>query len=247
MKKILIALTIGAALGTAQAGIFFTDSFSYPDGSLVTNSGGLWATHSGTAGQMQVTGGQAIVSGANSEDVHRDTGTTMGAGDIWYAGFDVTVSGTETAPVYFAHFITGASTFGSRVFITSPASGGDFAFALSGTSSVDQTWASDSTFGVTYRLVASYNYDTGAAQLWLNPSSESDTSLTSVNGFANDAFTGFAFREASNGSTESIDNITIANTFSEALTGVAVPEPSTLAMAASGGLALLGLGFKRRK
>ena len=47
---------------------------TYADGSLITNSGGLWIHHSGTAGQMQVTGGETIVSGANSEDVHRVAG-----------------------------------------------------------------------------------------------------------------------------------------------------------------------------
>lgn len=246
MKRFLFALTIGAALSTAQATISFTDTFGYPDGSLTTESGGLWVTHSGTAGQMQVTGGQAIVSGSLGEDVHR-IGTPVGAGETLYAGFDVTVTG-GAGPVYFAHFMEDGTTFyGGRIFVTSPTSGGDFAFGLSGTSTLNQTWASDSAFGTTYRLVVSYDYDSGAAQLWVNPTLESDPSITAANGFASDPFDSFALREASNSSTEAIDNLTLATSFQEALTGVAVPEPSTMAVVALGGFALLSLACKRRK
>lgn len=248
MNKFVVLLLISFGvwgIGSAQANIFFNDDFSYADGSLITNSGGLWIDHSGTVGQMQVFGGQAIVSGANTEDVHRNAGVTMGAGDTWYAGFDVTVSG-PVGTVYFAHFLEGTTFFGGRVWITSPTSGGDFAFGLSGGSSLDQTWATDGSFGSTYRLVVSYDYDSGATQLWVDPATEGDTSLTSTTGFANDAMTSFAFRESSNPSTEAIDNLTLANTFQEALTGVAVPEPSIIALSAVGGLAFL-LAMRRKR
>lgn len=244
----LLALLSAFAVGSsAHATIFFNDTFSYPDGSLTTNSGGLWINHSGTAGQMQVSAGQAIVSGSNSEDAHRNLGAAAGAGETLFAGFDVTVSG-GVGTVYFAHFLEENTThFGGRVFLTSPTSGGDFAFGLSGGSSLDQTWASDGTFDVNYRLVVSYDYDSGAAQLWVNPTSQSDTSITSTTGFATDPFNSFALREASNSSTETIDNLTIANSFQEALTGSPVPEPSTMAMTALGGFVFLSYGFKRRK
>ena len=49
------------------------ETFSHPDGSLTGQTpeiGGIWTTHSGTAGQMQVVSGQAKVNHTLSEDTH---------------------------------------------------------------------------------------------------------------------------------------------------------------------------------
>lgn len=246
MKTILIALTMSAALTAAQATIFYNETFSYPDGDLTTVSGGLWVAHSGAGVRpIQVSSGTiSLIQGPSGEDVNRDTGSVMGAGDTWYAGFDVNVTGGSTA-VYFAHFLQSSSAFGGRVFVTPPTSGGDFAFGLSSTSSSFQSaWPSDSAFGTTYRVVVSYDFTSQGSALWVDPTQQSDPSITAAGTFS-DAMYGFAFRQGSGDSTEVIDNLVVANDFMEALTGVAVPEPGTMSLCLLGGLALLGARLRR--
>ena len=52
--------------------VMLIDNFDYDNsGSIINVSGGLWANHSGTAGQLQVTSGVAVIdSKAHSEDVN---------------------------------------------------------------------------------------------------------------------------------------------------------------------------------
>jgi hypothetical protein len=92
--------------------------------------------------------------------------------------------------------------------------------------------------------VVSYAFDTKAVSLWVNPLNQASASISDTSNFQ-DAVTAIAFRQASASNTEVIDNLVVATTFQEALTGVSVPEPSTLALALVGGLA--GLVALRRK
>ena len=56
-KRLLVTVALCAfGLGNANAAILVTDTFSYPDGSLVPNGG--WANHSGVAGDLMVASGQ---------------------------------------------------------------------------------------------------------------------------------------------------------------------------------------------
>jgi len=89
MKKMLFAAAIVGIAGTSNAQLLHFDDFNYADGSLVGNAG--WNNHSGTPGDLLVSGGQAIVQhGTPSEDAN--TGIFAGtAGDIFY-GIDFTVS-----------------------------------------------------------------------------------------------------------------------------------------------------------
>ena len=57
-------------LPSVRADILLSDSFTYPDGSITANSGGKWATHSGTAGQAAVLGGVLNLSEKQSEDIN---------------------------------------------------------------------------------------------------------------------------------------------------------------------------------
>jgi len=130
-----------------------------------------------------------------------------------------------------------------------PSTGHDFTFGLgSSSSSTAVNWASDLSFNHDYRVVIAYDYDSGDSTLWVDPTSEADTSIT-YDGAYSDAVTAMAFRQAypSSDNFQVIDNLVVATTFQEALTGIPVPEPATMALAALGGLALLGMGLKRGK
>jgi hypothetical protein len=243
-SPLLILLSMTMSIGLAHGSSLIVDTFDYSDGSLTTNSGGLWTAHSGAgAKSIQVSSGVVTLqqSTGSGEDVNRNTGLAMGTGDKWYAGFDVTVTGSS-APVYFAHFLEGSSIFQARTFVTTPTSTGDFTLGLGTGSSATSTWSTDLSFGVSYRVVVSYDYDSKISQLWVNPALETDPSISVTAGFS-DEITSFAFRQASptTANTQLIDNLSVATTFGEALV---VPEPSTFAL---GGFGLLALLMARRR
>jgi len=248
MKKfvVLSVLSLGLlGINQSQANILFSDNFnSYSSGNLVGQGG--WAAHS-AAGltPVQVSGGAiSLVQGSGSrEDVNHGLGATMGAGDTWYYSFDVSVSGFSNI-VYFSLFLQGTGNFDGKLFIA-PSTASDFTFGLSGSSSSPATtWGTPLTYGTPYRIVVSYAFDTKAVSLWVNPLNQASASISDTSNFQ-DAVTAIAFRQASASNTEVIDNLVVATTFQEALTGVSVPEPSTLALALVGGLA--GLVALRRK
>src|SRR3990172_775580 len=47
----------------------------------------------------------------------------------------------------------------------------------------DLKWASGLTFGTSYRVVSSYEYDTGVGELWINPVDESSTKISYTSTF----------------------------------------------------------------
>jgi hypothetical protein len=208
---------------------------------------------------VQVSSGAAVIAqGAGSrEDVNTTFagGVVQAAGQKFYAAFDVTVTGAGAvaADDYFASFLQSTSNFNAKVFITPANTGGnDFTFGIQATSGDDLTvgangakWATDFAFGSTNRIVTAYDFNTTTTELWINPTSESDPHLTIVSTVASTANAAYSFRQAGDLTvTQTVDNLNVATTFQEALTGVAVPEPASLGVLALGGLTLLA---RRRK
>ena len=112
--------------GLSFGQVILSEGFSYADGSLVGNGG--WARESGTAGDFQVTSGQAVVQhGAPSEDVKLPFSSVEG--DL-YVGFDFSVddlgapySGSDNE--YFAHL-----DFKARMDIVPPSGSGDYSVGI---------------------------------------------------------------------------------------------------------------------
>ena len=251
MKKTsLLALLSAFAVGSSvHATIFLAEPFDYPDGDLTNVSSGLWNAHSGTGSPILVNSGSITLDqGSGSrEDVNSDLGLSMGAGDQWFYSFDVSVSGSSS-DVYFASLLQGSSFYEGRLFVTAPASTGDYTFGISGgSSSPVATWGSDFSFGTTHRVVVSYDFDSTNVTLWVDPSSEASTSISDNSAPFQDSPSAISFRQASPTTPNSqiIDNLVVADSFQEALTGVAVPEPSSLSLMGISGLALVGFGYKR--
>lgn len=231
MKSMLGIGAVVALTGTAMAVTPFTEDFSYPDGSLVPNGG--WVSHSGTTGQVQVSSGAiSLVQGSQSEDVSRSFGSPLGAGETVFFGFDVTMSGSGPATdTYFAHVKNSGTFFSSRIFVSSPNAGGDYSYGFSASSTIAGEWSTDFSYGSTQRVIASYDFDTGAINLWINASSMGDPSL-SFFGFAGDAMEFIAFREAAGNTVQVIDNVAVGSTFAEV-----VPTPGAAALMGIAGLA----------
>ncbi len=231
MKSMLGIGAVVALTGTAMAVTPFTEDFTYPNGSLVPNGG--WGTHSGTANQTQVVGGQLqLIQSAQSEDVSRGWGGALTAGETVFFGFDVTMSGTNPATdTYFAHVKNSGTFFSSRVWVSSPNAGGDYSYGFSSGSSIASEWATDFSYGSTQRVIASYDFDTGEINLWINATSMGDTHLT-LTGFAGDAMEAMAFRQSTGNTSQLIDNLRVGGTFAEV-----VPTPGAAALMGIAGLA----------
>jgi hypothetical protein len=241
VNVIRLAILMGLlalSLPSAHATIIVDETFTYADGALVGKDpavGGVWAAHSGAAtNPFQVTSGTTAVNGTG-EDVNIGfAGGPIGAGAIIYAGFDLTVpTSSVTTNANFAHFLQGTTIFGARVWMTAPSGGPGFRLALSGDNSItdadgESFWGSNLAFDTTYRVVTKYNYDTAETKLWISPVDESITLIAATDGFATDEFTAFALRQSLASSTQRIDNLIVATTFSEAA-GI-IPEPTTISL-----------------
>lgn len=238
-RSLVIALcsAVTCCLAATQVGLastVATDSFTYPDGPLVGNPGGSpWATHSGTTGQIQVSSGKiTLVQTTQSEDANIPLASALAAGGKYYAAFDLMVptpSGA-VANVYFAHFMVPPSTFRCRIWILSGGATGMYRVGISdgGTAPTvlgTDVWGTDLAYGTTYRVVTSYNFDTGASEFWINPANEASLKLT-VGGTATTAVSAYGVREASSSGTtqQVIDNLCVGTLFNDVVVCGAPPS-----------------------
>ncbi|RLD29742.1 MAG: hypothetical protein DRI75_02395 [Bacteroidetes bacterium] len=215
MKKLYFLLFTFSIYAFSFGQVIISDDFTYADGSLVGN--GTWAWHSGTVGDLLVSSGQVVVQhGAPSEDANL-TFTTV-SGNIYF-GIDFTVTSGSAIPgtdnEYFAHFKDSGFGFRGRLDVVPGLLGGDFTVGISSSTSTAQAiWATDLTFGVTYRAVVRYDQDSGLAQLWIDPTSSGDTSISGTADGAT-VIESFALRQSDsdNNETVTVDNLVIGTTF----------------------------------
>ncbi|MFT5289926.1 MAG: hypothetical protein ACI8QS_002887 [Planctomycetota bacterium] len=220
------SLFVGAALALATAAnaqVIACDNFSYPDGSLVLQSG-VWVNHSGTADDLLVSGGQVVVQhGTPSEDANLSF--TPIAGDIYF-GIDfsvrdqgVPISGTDNE--YFAHFKDTGNNFAGRLDVVSPTGTGDFSVGIaSDESTADAIWATDLTYGVTYRAIVRYDQDANIAELWIDAAASTGTSILGEDrADPGDVISAFALRQSDSDFNESVlvDNLIVGATFDSVL------------------------------
>jgi hypothetical protein len=230
VRKLVVVCCVLLTCSAASATIVVNETFEHSDGALVGQTptpgpGDQWAAHSGAGNRpVMVTSGQITLAQASGSGEDVNSGfAAMGPADTLYAGFDVMLPSGQTvnpdaSGLYFAHFRTG-TTFRGRVFIVTPSAGGDFGIALDGDgSSPSVTWPSDLTFDTTYRIIVSYDYDTGNCQLWIDAADISDPSITDSAGTSGTAVSSFAFRQSDDYTgTQVIDNLIVADEFSESV------------------------------
>ena len=223
MRKLYFLLFAISFSALSFGQVLVSDDFSYSDGSLVGN--GTWANHSGTAGDLLVSSGQVVVQhGTPSEDANLPFAAV--SGNVYYAlDFSVDDLGAPysagTDFEYFAHFIIPPSTFSARLSIVAPNGGGDYTVGIaSDESTEDATWGTDLTFGTTYRATVRYDQDANIAELWIDATLESDTSILGEDrADPGDTVTGLALRQSDSSENETVrvDNVIVAQSFGETL------------------------------
>ncbi len=210
--------------GTLRGAVILSDSFSYPNGSLITNSTFFWKAHSGTTGQTQVVSGRAQLSQNQSEDVAAALTNAPYHSDTLYASFTINFSVLPSgAGNYFAHFKdSGSANFRAKVFATtSGAAPGFFRVGVANVANTPLAIPVDLALGSDYTLVLRYTAATPATTLWINPASEDSvtdradaTDQATVLGIS-----AFALRQSNSGGgmgVLALDDLIVATTFAEA-------------------------------
>lgn len=229
MKNKPLSVSICAALVAlthpAMSEVLIHETFSYSNGALGTQ-GGWYNPVPGTVHPVQVVNGEAVLASHasyNRQDLNLPFGRRLEAGQKRFMSFDVRVT-SYTADFVFACF-NGRNAGGGFVYLMAPAAGGNFRLGISNGALTQPS--SDLTFNTTYKVVVSFDYDTGLSDLWINPASEASPKLTTTGDLVAATARGInevALQQSRATSTQIIDNLIVASTFAEALTA---PAPGT--------------------
>ncbi|MBI1798427.1 MAG: hypothetical protein HYR73_01935 [Candidatus Eisenbacteria bacterium] len=243
----LLALALCAAfVSTASATVLVSESFTYPAGNLAGNGG--WANYSGVGTDIQVSAaGRAVGIGTNQPDDHK-LFTAQPTTSKTYACFEVSIAAQTSAPkpIYFAELKDGGTTnLVSRVYVLPISGGWTFGISHSSTSTtvgVTPWSAATLLYDTRYYIVINYDPVAHSSTLWVNPVTESSTSVTNTNtAIAALAVSGFGLRESDAASTlpaspayvgtaslmYSVDNLGVGTTFSDACYQVTPARSST--------------------
>ena len=251
MKKALLAVTILAGIVSgAQAGLVLSEDFTYPDGGLITNS--TWIANSGTANTLLVSNNTLIATTSRAEDgYHFLTGKpymTNGPVTALFSSYTLKCIGLPTsAGTYFSHFggsnaftVSLATMTGHRARVnsatTNAIAGADVAasgkfclYLLNGNDAISVTnqWPTPLDTNVTYTVVTRYVLSNAFSTIWINPTAQSDPSITDTNVLPYDIgsnglptngpinISAYNFRQASGEGTMLIDNLKVGTVFAD--------------------------------
>jgi len=244
MKKALLTLlTISLSLLPGRSENVLSDSFtSYPNGSIVGALGSPWINNSGAAGTMLASNASLEVSTSRAEDISAPTSrlltnTTDGAA---YASFNVRfISLPSTNGTYFAHFIApglvGANlgNHRGRIFasITNTSAAGKFRLSIgntSGSSPANAPYPTELDTNVTYKVVTRIDLNTGFCTLWIDPTSESDPSVTDTTALGAQGVAYYGFRQSTGEGVSRINNLRVGSTFADVAGANGPPSVSSI-------------------
>lgn len=225
------ATTIGAtclalfsAVPALPAAVLLADTFTYTNGSLVTNSAFLWTAHSGATGQTQVVANRVQLSQNQSEDLARALDGSPHTGGNLYASFTVNFSALPNgAGTYFAHFKdAGTLGFRAKVFATTSGAAADrFRLGVANAANAPAAIAPvDLALGSNYSVVLRYTAATPATTLWINPTDETATAnrADATDAATASGLTAFALRQSGSSPGMGVlmfDDLIVATSFAE--------------------------------
>lgn len=206
--------------------VVLDDYFTYNGtGSIITNSGGFWQSHSGTLGQMQVGNGILTVDSVdNSEDVNAPliggpfpTNTS----GVLYSSYNVKFTTLPNATgAYISHFKDN-TTFGFLCRPWSSISNAATGFYRMGIGNSGEASAASPQFpmdlaqGSNYFVVTKLVLSNGFSSLWINPTGEQSTHVDNTTVITNlVAISTYAFRESNvAGGNAQVSNLRVGTSF----------------------------------
>jgi endonuclease/exonuclease/phosphatase family metal-dependent hydrolase len=217
----IAALLLSATL--SGAALLLNDTFSYPDGPLVTVSGGVWAHHNGSADEVMVSSGRVLLNGANTEDVNAPLAgqpyASSGTTNVFYASFTVKFTSLPSSGgAYFAHFKDSSSGFRARIWaLTSGAATGKFRLGISSTSGsvISATSPVDLSLNTDYTIVTRLVNSSSISTLWINPASENDSSISTSESASAFTVVSYALRENTGEGALNMDNLRVGTSFAD--------------------------------
>jgi endonuclease/exonuclease/phosphatase family metal-dependent hydrolase len=228
VKKIAFCIATFLLSATlAGAALLLNDTFSYPDGPLVTAAGSPWTTYSGTTGQVKVISGRIFLSKANTEDVQATLAGqpyAPASNAILYVSFKVNYTNLpSSAGSYFAEFKDGGTGFRARIFAqTAGAASGAFRIGIANAgNSPSAVFNADLQTNTDYTIVSRLDVSNVVSTLWLNPTAETNASVTVTDSASAATITSFGFREDGSSGTIGIffvDDLRVGTTFSDVVT-----------------------------
>ncbi|MFZ1072812.1 MAG: immunoglobulin domain-containing protein [Verrucomicrobiia bacterium] len=236
MKKVAYCIAVFLlSASLAGASLLLSDSFSYPDGPLVTVSSNVWAHHSGSVtGEVAVVSGRVLLNEANTEDVSAllagQPYPASGATNVFYASFTVRFSVLPAnGGAYFVHFKDASTGFRARVWaLTGGAAPGKFRLGISSTSGsvISATNTTDLSLNTDYTVVTRLVNSNSISTLWINPKSETDASISTSESVSTFTLVSYAFRENTGEGALSIDNLLVGTSFADVVSGGSAQPPA---------------------
>jgi endonuclease/exonuclease/phosphatase family metal-dependent hydrolase len=217
----------------SDAALLLNDSFSYPDGSLVTAAGSPWTTYSGISGQIQVISGRVFLSKANTEDVHAALAGQPYAptsSTVLYVSFKINYTNLpSSAGSYFAEFKDDNLGFRTRIFAqTAGAASGAFRIGIANAGgSPSAVFNADLQTNTDYTIVARLAVSNVVSTLWLNPTAETNAGVTATDTASALTITSFGFREDGSSGTIGnffVDDLRVGTTFPDVVTNAPLLE-----------------------
>lgn len=161
------------------------DRFGYPAGDILAVSGGLWVhagSKSGPPTPVQVTAGGELQVGATTTDfVKRHIPLFNRTDDLTYIRCKITV---DTIPAvgngdYFLAIVDPNDNRRCRLHIAQD-TGGKFKLGVSFAAVIAPVWKTQLTAGTSYTVVVRLNRSNKNVSLWVDPTSEATSAVTST-------------------------------------------------------------------
>lgn len=210
------------------------EGFDYDSsGAIIDVSGGYWAKHSGTAGQMQVGSGVVTVTDNNSEDVNATLigqPYTAANAEALYSSFTVNFSALPTSTnSYFAHFLQNSSTFYARIYASTAFAVAPDTYRIgmansSATSEAGQI-PQDLALNTDYTVVTRLDLSSGVSTIWINPTDETSPGVTNSSATSTPTVAGYALRESNGEGTLTVDNLKVGLNFLSVIANIVDVPP----------------------
>ena len=228
-----VATSTFALLVAPSPSVLFYDPFSYPNGSLRTNSAFLWDHRSGVEGECEVTNGRLQITAEQTEDVIAPLiggPYAKGSNTVLYAAFKACfVCLPKPTPACFAHFADGSNLRG-RIHATSADSlPGCYHVMVANGSDTNTLVAANLSTNTFYTFVTRYNLDAASTTLWINPALESDPGVTAQDLQSAIPIASYGFRQdADLGATILVDDLRVGLSFASVISAPINSIPVTI-------------------